>query len=167
MELKVDAHLWCLGTYAERYVPGGYYDELTVDEQLEIMSKIKGLSGLFTFYPTFPLPDDPGKLVKKVESYGLKVSNIAVECWGDRKWKHGSFCTNDEKIRKQAIKIFKEAIDFAKIVKANSILLWPAHDGYDYTFQTNYIDGWKNMVETVREIGEYAGNMKIAIEAKS
>ena len=40
MKLNVDAHLWCLGTYAERYVPGGYYDSMSVDEQLEAMSKI-------------------------------------------------------------------------------------------------------------------------------
>jgi len=166
MKLNVDAHLWCLGTYAERYVPGGYYDEMSVDQQLEIMSKIKGLDGLFTFYPAAPLPSDPEKLVKKVEGYGLKVSNLAVECWGDRRWKHGSFCANDAKIRKEAVKLFKEAIDFAKAVKAQSVLLWPAHDGYDYVFQVNYVQGWKYMVETVREIGEYAKDMKIAIEAK-
>lgn len=167
MKLNIDAHLWCLGTYGERYVPGGYYEELTAEQQLEIMSKIKGLTGLFTFYPTAPLPNDPDKLVKKVESYGLKVSNIAVECWGDRKWKHGSFCTNDAKIRKETVKLFKDAIDFAKAVKADSVLLWPAHDGYDYTFQVNYVEGWKYLIETVREIGEYAKDMKIAIEAKS
>ncbi|MCX6384913.1 MAG: sugar phosphate isomerase/epimerase [Actinobacteria bacterium] len=167
MKLNIDAHLWCLGTYGERYVPGGYYEELTAEQQLEIMSKIKGLTGLFTFYPTAPLPNDPDKLVKKVESYGLKVSNIAVECWGDRKWKHGSFCTNDAKIRKETVKLFKDAIDFAKEVKADSVLLWPAHDGYDYTFQVNYVEGWKYLIETVREIGEYAKDMKIAIEAKS
>ncbi len=166
MKLNVDAHLWCLGTYAERYVPGGYFDEMTVEKQLEIMSKIKGLTGLFTFYPTAPLPNDPDKLVKKVESYGLKVSNLAVECWGDRRWKHGSFCTNDAKIRNEAIKLFKEAVDFGKAVKADSVLLWPAHDGYDYVFQVNYVEGWKYLVETVREICEYAKDMKIAIEAK-
>lgn len=167
MKLNIDAHLWCLGTYGERYVPGGYYEELTAEQQLEIMSKIKGLTGLFTFYPTAPLPNDPDKLVKKVESYGLKVSNIAVECWGDRKWKHGSFCTNDAKIRKETVKLSKDAIDFAKAVKADSVLLWPAHDGYDYTFQVNYVEGWKYLIETVREIGEYAKDMKIAVEAKS
>jgi len=166
MKLNVDAHLWCLGTYAERYVPGGYFDEMTVEQQLDAMSKIKGITGLFTFYPVAPLPNDPDKLVKKIGDYGLKVSNMAVECFGDRKWKHGSFCSNDAKIRKEAVKIFKEAIDFGRAVKAGSVLLWPAHDGYDYVFQVNYIEGWKYMVETVREIGEYAGDMKIAIEAK-
>ena len=37
MKLNVDAHLWCLGTYVERYVPGGYFEEMTTDQQLEVM----------------------------------------------------------------------------------------------------------------------------------
>ncbi|MHB1376380.1 MAG: sugar phosphate isomerase/epimerase family protein [Candidatus Humimicrobiaceae bacterium] len=167
MKLNIDAHLWCLGTYGERYVPGGYFEELSTDQQLEIMSKIKGLTGLFTFYPLAPLPNDPDKLVKKIGNYSLKVSNVAIECFGEKRWKQGSFCTNDEKIRKEAIKISKEAIDFAKAVNADSVLLWPAHDGYDYTFQVNYVEGWKYLVESVKEIGEYAKDMKIAVEAKS
>jgi xylose isomerase len=114
-----------------------------------------------------PLPSDPDALVKKLDNFGLKVSNIAVECWSDRKWKHGSFATNDANIRKEVVKLFKESIDFAKAVNADSVLLWPAHDGFDYPFQVNYADGWKNMVETVREIAEYDPGVKIALEAKS
>ena len=45
MKLNIGAHLWCLGTYAERYIPGGYYNEIDVDKKLDIMSKIGGLSG--------------------------------------------------------------------------------------------------------------------------
>lgn len=167
MKLNVDAHLWCLGTYGERYVPGGYFEEMTTDQQLEIMSKIEGLTGLFTFYPVAPLPEDPDKLVAKLDNSGLKVSNLAVECWSDRKWKNGAFSTNEVNIRKDVVKLFKEFIDFAKEVKADSVLLWPAHDGLDYPFQTNYYDGWKTMVETVREICAYDPTVKIALEAKS
>jgi xylose isomerase len=168
MKLNVDAHLWCLGTYAERYVPGGYYDDMTLDEKLEIMSKINGLTGNFTFYPTEPLPNNPDKLVKKLEDYNLVVSNIAASTtWGDPKFKHGAHCTLEKNIIKETIRSYKEAIDFAKAVKADSVLLWPAHDGFDYPFQVNYRDGWKMLVETVREIGEYDRSVKIAIEAKS
>ena len=167
MKLNVDAHLWCLGTYGERYVPGGYFEEMTTDKQLEIMSKIEGLTGLFVFYPVPPLPEDPDKLVAKLDNFGLKVSNLAVECWSNRKWKNGAFSTNEVNIRKDVVKLFKESIDYAKAVKADSVLLWPAHDGLDYPFQANYYDGWKNMVETVREICAYDPSVKIALEAKS
>lgn len=167
MKLNVDAHLWCLGTYAERYVPTGYYDEMSVDKQLEIMSKIEGLTGLFVFYPTPPLPSDPDKLVRKLANYNLKVSNVAVEGWGDRKWKFGAYSTTEDHIRKEAIKLFKEGIDFAKAVGADSVLLWPAHDGFDYPFQADYKDAWENLVESIREIGEYDPDVKIAVEYKS
>ena len=168
MKLNVDAHLWCLGTYAERYVPGGYFEDLSLDEKLKIMSEIEGLTGNFTLYPTAPLPSDPDKLVKKLADYGLVVSNIAPSLtWSNPDFKHGAFCTNDDKVLKETIKSFKEAIDFAKAVKADSVLLWPAHDGFDYPFQVNYKDGWAKLVETVREIGEYDKSVKIALEAKS
>ena len=165
MKLNVDAHLWCLGTYGERYVPGGYFEEMSVDEQLDIMSGIEGLTGLFVFYPLAPLPGDPDKLVAKLDSFGLKVSNIAVECWSDRKWKYGAFSTNQADIRKEAVKMFKEAIDLSKEIGADSVLLWPAHDGLDYPFQTNYSESWKNMVDTVGEICAYDRDVKIALEA--
>lgn len=167
MKLNVDAHLWCMGTYAERYVPGGYYEELSVDEQLEIMSKIDGITGLFCFYPPAPMPEDPDKLIKKLDNFGLKVSNVAVECWGDRKWKHGAFATTEDNIKKEVIKLFKESIDYAKAVNADSVLLWPAHDGLDYPFQVDYKRGWYNMVDTIKEICAYDPSVKIALEAKS
>jgi len=166
MKLNVDAHLFCLGTFAERYVPGGYADEINVDRMLEVMSKTEGLTGLFTFYPLAPMPADPVKLVKKLSDYNLKVSNLAVENWGHMRWKNGSFSTNEKEVRKETVKMFKEAIDFAKEVKADSVLLWPAHDGIDYPFQCNYRDAWKNLVETIQEIGEYDRSVKIAIEPK-
>ena len=167
MKLNVDAHLWCLGTYAERYVPGGYFEPLSLDQQLQIMSKVEGLSGLFVFYPTPPLPTDPDKLVKKLADHNLKVSELAVECWSDRKWKHGGFSTNEAHVRREMVKLFKEAIAFSKEIKAESVLLWPAHDGLDYPFQTDYREGWKHLVDTIREIGELDPAVKICVEYKS
>jgi xylose isomerase len=167
MTLKLDSHIWCLGTYAERYVPGGYFDPLTLDQQLEIMSRIEGLTGLFVFYPAHPMPSDPDALVRKLAGFNLKVSNLMVDCWGDRKWKHGGFATTDKRIRKETVKLFKDAIDFSRAIKAESVLLWPAHDGFDYPFQCDYRDGWTHLVETIREVGEHDRSVKIAVEYKA
>lgn len=167
MELNLDAHLWCLGTYAERYVPGGYFDQMSVDEQLQHFSEIEGLDGLFVFYPTPPLPTDPQQLLKKLSDHNLRVSNVCAEGWSDRKWKYGAFSTKEAKIRTEAIKLFKESIDFGKAVGADSILFWPAHDGFDYPFQTDYRTGWKHLVESLQEIGQHDPSVKIAVEYKS
>ena len=62
---------------------------------------------------------------------------------------------------------YQLAIDVAKELEADSVLLWPAHDGFDYPFQVDYRDGWKYLVESCREIGEYDSSVKVAVEYKS
>ncbi len=167
MKLKIDAHLWCLGSYAERYVPGGYFDDMGLEEKLEIFAKIEGLDGIVVFLPADPLPSDPEKLLKLLAAYNLSVSVIEPEIWADRKWRDGAFSTSDSRIRNEAVRIMQAGMDLAKELKADSVLLWPAHDGFDYPFQADYADGWKTMVETVREICDYDTTVKIALEAKS
>lgn len=167
MNLKVDAHLWCLGSYAERYVPGGYYDDMSLEEKLETFQNTEGITGLVVFVPTDPLPSNPEKLIKLLKNYDLKISSIEPEIWSDKKWKNGAFSTSEKKIRDEAIKIMKEGMDLCEEVGADSVLLWPAHDGFDYVFQSNYTDGWNYLVESTREIASHNPNVKIAIEAKS
>ena len=167
MKLNLDSHLWVLGSYNERYVPGGYFPEMDINEKLDIISKIDGITGLFVFYPTSPLPDDPDKLVKKLGDYNLKVANLSMDNFTDRKWKYGAFTDSDIKIRKENIRFCKESIDFAKAIKSDSVLLWPAHDGFDYPFQVDYKKSWDYLVESIREIGEYDRKVKLAVEYKS
>ena len=167
MKLNVDAHVFCLGTYSERYVPGGYYEELSIEEMLEIFSKTEGLDGVFQLYPPTLMPKDPVQLQKKLADYGLKVAEVCVEGWGDRKWRNGAYSTTEKEIRKEAIKLFKEGMDFTKALNVDSVLFWPAHDGFDYPFQANYYDGWKYLVETLQELGEYDKSIKIAVESKN
>jgi len=166
MKLNVSAHVFCLGTYPERYVPGGYFDEMNIDEMLEIFSKIEGLDGVFQIYPPLLMPRDPVKLKQKLTNHNLQLADVFVEGWSDRKWKHGAYSTTEKQVRRDAIKLFEDGIDFARALDAQSILFWPAHDGFDYPFQTNYYDGWKYLVETLQELGEYNRSMKIAVEYK-
>jgi len=167
MKMNVSAHVFCLGTYSERYVPEGYFEELNIDQMLEVFSKTEGLDGIFQMYPPALMPKDPVKLMKKVSDFGLKIADVFVEQWSSRRWKNGPYSCTDKKVRNEAIKEFKDGLDFARELKAESILLWPAHDGFDYPFQTNYFDGLKYFVETLQELGEYAPDMKIAVEAKN
>ncbi|HEB32950.1 MAG TPA: sugar phosphate isomerase/epimerase [Spirochaetes bacterium] len=167
MKHQVSAHVFCLGNYAERYVPGGYFDDFSIDEMLEIFSKTEGLEGVFQMYPPALMPKDPVKIRKKVEDHNLKVSEVFIESWSDRKWKNGAYSTTEKNVRKEAIKIFKDGMDFAEELNAYSVLCWPAHDGFDYPFQANYYDGWNNLVDTLRELGEHNRNVKIAVEPKN
>lgn len=167
MRFKVSAGLWCLGNFAERYVPDGYYDELSLEKQLEILSNVEGLDGIGILYPTDPLPSDPDKLIKKFGEYGLKVADVSVENYSDRKWKHGALATNEINIREENIRLCKQAVDFAADLPDSKVMIWPAHDGFDYPFQVSYVEGWSNMVDSYKEICSHNLDVIIAVEYKS
>jgi len=166
MELKLSSSIEAMGTSPERDNPDGYWDEMGVDERLEILSKIEGINGLFTFYPSATLPSDPVKMLKKLDEYNLKPAQMYVDSNSNRKWKNGAFSTTEKNIRRECIKLYKEAIDFAKEIHADSVLLWPGMDGLDYPFMADPGEAWKYLVDTIREICEYNSNVKIAIEPK-
>jgi xylose isomerase len=166
MNARIMADAVVFDTYAERYVPRGYHGEMGLEERFKIMAGIDGLHGQGITWPADPLPDDPGKLRKLFESYGLSPGDLSVINYDDRKWKHGALCTNEDEIRKENIALCKEAADFAAEIPGTKVMIWPAHDGFDYPFQTDYSDGWKHMVESLQEICEYNRDVTVCIEYK-
>lgn len=167
MKFKVSVGIWCLGTYGERYVPQGYFEPLELDQKLDIMSKVEGLDGIGIEYPQQGLTDDPEKLKEKFGSFGLKVADVSVEDYSDRKWRHGALATNEEKVWKENIALCKQAMDFTKHIPDAKTMIWPAHDGFDYPFQVNYEQGWNNMVAAYKEICAHDLEVEIGVEYKS
>ena len=90
MKLNVSAGLWCLDDFSDRYVPGGYFSKMELNEKLNVFSKIKGLDGIGVVYPTSPLPSDPDKLIKKLIIFNLKVGYIFLDNYSNIKWKYGA-----------------------------------------------------------------------------
>ena len=165
-KFKVSAGLWILDTFAERDVPRGYHEPMELDEQLEVLSRIRGLDGLGVVYPAPPLPDDPDKLVKKLGQHNLKVGDVTVDNYAHRKWRHGAFVTTESAIRRENIRLCKDAMDFAAAIPGAGLTLWPGHDGFDYPFQTDYRKGWKNLVDSCQQICGHNPKVKVAIEYK-
>ena len=166
LELRINASLATLGTFSERYVPEGYFDQMDIEKKLEIISSIDGIQGMGVWYPGHPLIDNPQKLKKKFSDYGLVVADIGPDLWSDRKWKNGALSTHEKKIRNEAIKIAKETIDIAVELDAYSVLIWPGHDGFDYVFESDYISSYDYLLESLEEIASHNPKVKIAIEYK-
>ena len=167
MKMRLMADAVVFDTYAERYVPSGYHGPFGLKESFEAMSKIDGLHGMGITWPADPLPSDPDKLVKMFEDYGLKPGDCTVINYDDKKWKHGALVTTEENIRQDNIKLCKEAVDFAAEIPGTKVMVWPAHDGYDYPFQTDYSVAWKNMVESFQDICSYKPDVTVCIEYKA
>ena len=166
LKLNINCHYGCFGSFAERYIPGGYNELYDFEKMLEVMSGIDGLEGLGVWWPGHPYIEEPAKLKSTISNHGLRVSDIGPDIWSDPVFKYGSISSPDESIRKKAIDITKKNMDLAVELGAYSVLLWPAHDGFDYMFQADYSSAWDYMLESVNEIGSHNPGVKIAIEPK-
>ncbi len=163
---RISAGLWILDTFAERYVPGGYHDPMDFERQLDEMGRIPGLDGIGVLYPTAPFPQDPVKLVDLLARHNLKLGDITVENYASRRWRHGALATGEEEVRRENLRLCREAVDFAAAVPGTTLTIWPAHDGFDYPFQADYREGWRHVTEALREICGRNPAVRVAIEYK-
>lgn len=95
---------------------------------------------------------------------GLKVNGLAIR-WRNR-FTNGEFNNPDEDLRREAIQMCKDGVDVCRQLGGKVITLWFENDGFDYPFQIDYEKSWKNMVEGIREVADYAPDLKISIEYK-
>jgi xylose isomerase len=166
MELRISTGFWQLDSFSDRFVPGGYQEEIDWKKQLEILSRIDGLDGFAPVYPAAPLPDDPVKLEELLKEYGFEVADIYVDVNSGSEFKDGAFCSTDTKIREKCIDISTRAMDFAAALPGVSITLWPGHDGFDYPFQVDYLENWMNMVDTFQAICAHNQKVQVNLEYK-
>jgi xylose isomerase len=94
----------------------------------------------------------------------LKVNGVAVR-WR-KEWLDGDFTNPNEDLRRRAIQLAKDGADTCREIGGSIITLWFENDGFDYPFQMDYEDSWNKLVEGLREVADYAPDMKISIEYK-
>lgn len=163
--LKIDSGLTSFSTCSDRFVRNGYREQLSIDEQLELAAQVEGLQAIALDYPT--QFNDPVKMKEKFSSYGLGVGMVEIDMYSEAKWKYGSITSADPNVRKNALKLIKEGIDFAAAANAADVQLWLGQDGYEYPFQTDYRMVWDQLAETLREVAHYRPDVKITMEYKA
>lgn len=94
----------------------------------------------------------------------LKVNGFAIR-WRKR-FVNGNFNNPDPELRREAIEMAKRGADVCRELGGKVVTLWFENDGYDYPFQIDYEKSWENLVEGIREVADYAPDMKISIEYK-
>lgn len=152
-----------LGKVKDRFID--YQPAREIEEMLEMASRIKGCSGLEVIYPqNFT---DPLKLKDLLKAYNLEVSTVNLNVKSEEKWRFGSFSNPDAKIRKEAVKYLKEAMDCAAELGCNLVTSAFLNDGADYPFELDYIKAFNDAIEGVKDAAEYRSNVKISLEYKA
>ena len=60
----------------------------------------------------------------------------------------------------------KQAAQAALELGCNEVVVWSAFDGYDYPFQLDYDEAWRQLVEAFQEICDEYPNIKFSLEYK-
>jgi len=150
----------------DRFVPVGYHESLNIEKILERISKIEKLTGVELGWPG-DFPDGDGKKMKALtDRYGIEIAMVEIDTSTNPKYKFGTLTDPDRNVRKECMNYIRKGIDEIEKTGCRKINFWLGQDGYDYPFQVNYKENWKNLREGLKIIAEYNENIKFCIEYK-
>lgn len=126
---------------------------------------VTGLTALEVNYPEHFVDTTPGDLSSAIEDAGLVNTGVQVR-WPASQFSDGAFTHPAASVRADAVKLAKQAVDVCREMGSDHVILWPAHDGYEYPFQLDYRAGWQHLVECYGEVADHAEGMTVSIEFK-
>jgi len=132
---------------------------------VEIAGAVSGLTALEVNYPEHFVDSTPSELSAAVKDAGLVNTGIQVR-WPASRFADGGFTHASPEVRADAVRLAKEAVDVCREMGSDHVILWPAHDGYEYPFQLDYHAGWRHLVDCYGEAAEYAQDLTVSIEFK-
>ena len=132
---------------------------------LEAIKEYRKMNGLTHLEFNYPEHLEGYDIEDIKEAMGdLKVNGFAIR-WRSR-FINGNFTNPDPALQREAIQMCKDGIDTLRQLGGSVITLWFENDGFDYPFQMDYEKGWNMLVEGIREVCDYAPDIKISIEYK-
>jgi xylose isomerase len=171
--MKTSLGIWAFGPMVTRFVPGGYqpahgYEPEPVAEKVH--RAIEGLGELIDGYEFhYPAELSPENLDDVRAALGEHdVYCIAGGLHLDPRFGKGGLVNPDQRLREEARRILREAAEFAGSLGAH-LIVWPGGEGYNYPFQTPYVESWRWLIEGLGEAAEICNRhgIKLLLEHKN
>lgn len=115
-------------------------------------------------YPEHFVGTTPSALKDQLDELGLTVNSVAMRFRAE--YMNGEYSNRDPQVRQKAIELTKQGLDAAKELGSDLVTVWLGFDGFDYTFQKDYVTGFNDVVSAFQEIADYDRDMRISIEYK-
>lgn len=133
-----------------------------VYDAIEAYTKTDGITHLEFNYPEHIVGYDLHRIRELMGD--LKVNGLAVRWRKD--YINGNFTNPDLALREKVIRTAKDACDVCRELGGRVVTLWLENDGFDYAFQMDYEKCWDMVIEGIREVADYAPDIRISIEYK-
>ena len=163
--MKTSLGIWAFGGMATRFNPGGYKPELAqVSTAEKVRTAVAGLGDLMDdyefHYPQELSPENLDAVREALDGHGIYC--IASGLHLDARFQKGGFCSPDDAVRNEALRLTREAIDLAAEVGAHMII-WPGIEGYNYPFQSPYRESWARFVDGIGQAAHHARDRGVTV----
>lgn len=163
MKLQHSIMVGILDRYADRFTE--YQPPVPFETRVQQAASLQGAQGIEVVYPVDL--QDVEATRQLIDSTGLAVSAVNLNIKSDPRWRDGSFTNPDPERRREAVQWLTTAMDFSADLGADLVTVCPLMDGWDYSFQVNYIDQWRWLQETFRAATSHRPDVRVSIEYKA
>lgn len=168
--MKFDNYAFIAGSMCQsgdRFLRSGYKESTySIPYVISEMGKRDIASGVEIHFRGNESEQDICDIEESLRVSNLRATMINTWTYGERKWRYGSLSSMDSEIREEAVEKCKRTIDYARRLGAKGLNIWLGQDGNDYVFQVDYRKQWEHLVHSMRDICDYAEQMRIAVEPK-
>ena len=127
------------------------------------IGSIEGVDYVDLNYPEHFADYDIEVIKAKMEECGLRCNAINLR-FRD-KYIGGEFGNHEPAISQDAINLCREAADACRKLGGNQMIIWLGFDGFDYSFQIDYVSYWNRIVKAFRDVCDYS-KVPVSIEYK-
>jgi xylose isomerase len=131
---------------------------------LRRVAAIDGIDYVDLNYPEHFVDIEPTAMKVLLDELGLTLNSVAMRFRKD--FAHGEYSNRDEAVRREAIELTKRGIDAAVAGGSDLVTVWLGFDGFDYTFQKDYVSDQARIVEAFQELADYNPAVRLSIEYK-
>ncbi len=141
-----------------------YNAPLALEQKFELMTHIQGYDGVEIVYPYEVAEAEATR--ELLQKYDLKIAAINVNVKAEPEFRNGGLTSGRAEVRQKAIRMIREAKDYAAAVGADKVTCCPLGDGYEFAFQYDYALTWKYLVEGFAEAAAHRPDIPLFLEYK-
>ena len=141
-------------------------NRITSLDLIERAASVPGLSAVDFNFPDHLEGTTARDIRAKLDELGLSLNGFAMRYYSDPGFKKGALAHPDAGLRQKALDMTLRGVDALAEAGGDLMTLWLGQDGFDYSFQLDYLRAWDMTAEALRVIAAHNPKIDISIEYK-
>lgn len=141
-------------------------NRITSLDLLERVATVDGLSAVDFNFPDHLEDTSPREVRQRLNDLGLSLNGFAMRYYSEPGFKMGALTNPDPVWRGKAMDITRRGIDALAETGGNLMTLWLGQDGFDYSFEADYLRLWDRTAESLSQLAAHNPAIDISVEYK-